>query len=109
MRALQGKNALIQESGHFMTVLRELPFSLVCCSKINICFGRRQEVMKQILKGVAVTTIVLIILIVISIICNVNGINSDSISNGAILAVCTMLIYQGATRKDKNKEDQDQK
>lgn len=59
--------------------------------------------MKQILKGVAVTTIVLIIFIVISIICNVNGINSDSISNGAILAACTMLIYQGRPGRIKIK------
>lgn len=57
--------------------------------------------MKQILKGVAVTAIVLIIIIVINIICNVNGINMDSISNGAVVAACTVLIYRGVTRKEK--------
>lgn len=57
--------------------------------------------MKQILKGVAVTAIVLIIVIVINIICNVKGINMDSISNGAVVAACTVLIYRGVTRKEK--------
>lgn len=57
--------------------------------------------MKQILKGVAVTAIVIIIFMVISIICNVNGINVDSTSNGAVMAACAVLIYRGVTRKEK--------
>lgn len=57
--------------------------------------------MGHFLKGAAATAMVLIIFIVINIICNINGIDLDSISNGPVIAVCAMLIYRGLTKKEK--------
>ncbi len=57
--------------------------------------------MKSFLKGTAVWAIVMIVLIAINVICNINGINLDSVSNGAVMAVCVMLIYEGWAKKEK--------
>ncbi len=62
--------------------------------------------MKQILKGAAISAIVLIVFIAINVICNINGINLDSISSGPVIAVCAMLIFRESTRNRENKEDQ---
>lgn len=57
--------------------------------------------MKNLLKGAAITAAILIVLIVINVICNINGIDLDSISNGPVIAACTMLIYKGLTKNEK--------
>jgi high-affinity Fe2+/Pb2+ permease len=66
---------------------------------------RKQEVMKNFLKGAAVA-VVLIVLIVINIICNMNGHELDSVSTGTVASVCAMLLYGGLTKNEKNKDDQ---
>lgn len=63
--------------------------------------------MKHFLKGAAVTVIVLVVLIVINVICNMNGIELDSVSTGTVSAVGAMLIYYGLTKNEKNKNDQE--
>lgn len=67
---------------------------------------RKQEVMKNFLKGAAVAVVVLIVLIVINVICNMNGHELDSVSTGTMASVCAMLIYGGLTRNEKNKDGQ---
>lgn len=57
--------------------------------------------MKSFLKGTAVWAIVMIVFIAINVICNINGINLDSVSNGAVMAVCVMLIYEGWAKNEK--------
>ena len=59
--------------------------------------------MMQFLKGAAATAIVLIVFIGINVICNINGIDLDSISNGPVIAVCAMLIYSGLNKNEKTK------
>lgn len=66
---------------------------------------REQEVMKNFLKGAAVTAVVLIVLIVINVICNMNGHELDSVSTGTVASVCAMLLYRGSTRNDGKKDD----
>ena len=62
------KNALIHESGRFMTVLKELLFSLVYYSIVNkFILERKQEAMRHLLKGAAVAAVVLIALMIINI------------------------------------------
>ena len=60
--------------------------------------------MKNFLKGVAVTVVVLIVLFVINVLCNRYDIHLDSVSTGTVAAVSAMLIYHGLTKNDKNKE-----
>ena len=62
---------------------------------------RKQEVMKNFLKGAAVAVVVLIVLIVINVICNMNDIDLNSVTSGPVIAVCAMLIYQGLTKNKK--------
>lgn len=59
--------------------------------------------MKNLLKGVAVTVVIMIVLIVINVICNVNGHELDSVLTGVVASVGAMLIYGGLTKNDKNK------
>lgn len=59
--------------------------------------------MKNFFKGAAVTAVILIIFIAINVICNMNGIDLDSISQGPVIAVCAMLIYKGLTKNEKDK------
>ena len=65
---------------------------------------RKQEVMKNFLKGAAVAVVTLIVLIVINVICNMNGHELDSVSTGAVASVCAMLLYGGLTKNEKNKD-----
>ena len=65
---------------------------------------RKQEVMKNFLKGAAVVVVVLIILIVINVICNMNGHELDSVLTGTVASVCAMLLYGGLTKNEKNKD-----
>lgn len=61
--------------------------------------------MKHFLKGAAVLVIIIIVLMVINVICNMNGIDLDSVSTGTVAAVGAMLIYDGLLKRGKNKDD----
>ncbi len=63
--------------------------------------------MKHFLKGAAVTAVVLIILMVINVICNMNGINLDSVPIGVLASICAMSIYQALIRNENKKDDQE--
>ena len=65
--------------------------------------------MKKLLKGAAVTVVVMVILIVINMICNMNGHELDSVSTGVVASVGAMLIYDGLTKNKKNKDNQEWK
>jgi hypothetical protein len=65
---------------------------------------RKQEVMKNFLKGAAVAVVTLIVLIVINVICNMNGHELDSVLTGTVASVCAMLLYGGLTKNEKNKD-----
>ena len=104
MRVLQGKKCTYSRIKVFYDRFKRMIVSSGILSyDKNICFGRRHEIMKQVLKAAAVTAVILIVFIVINVICNMNGINLDSISNGPVIAVCAMFIYQELTKKDKSK------
>ena len=60
--------------------------------------------MKKLLKGAAVTVVVMVILIVINVICNMNGHELDSVSTGVVASVGAMLIYDGLTKNKDNQE-----
>ncbi|MCI8293144.1 MAG: hypothetical protein HFH53_06365 [Hespellia sp.] len=57
--------------------------------------------MKNFLKGAAVVAVVTIVLIIVNVICNINGIDLDSVSTGTTSAICAMFIYNGLTKDDK--------
>ena len=106
------KNALIHEFGHFMTVLKELLFSLVYYFAINksankFILERKQEDMKRFIKGAVVVVAIWIVLVVINVICNMNGHELDSVPSGTMAAVCAMLLDRGLARNEKNKGDGD--
>lgn len=61
--------------------------------------------MKQFFKGAAITAVILIVFMGINVICNINGINLDSVSSGAVIAVCAVLIYRASTSNEKKKDD----
>lgn len=104
------KNALIHESGRFMTVLKELLFSLVYYSIVNkFILERKQEAMRHLLKGAAVAAMVLIALMIINIFCNMHDIHLDQTATGTTSAVCAMLFYHGLIRNEKNKDDGNEK
>lgn len=58
--------------------------------------------MKNLLKGAAVTVVVMIVLIVINVICNVNDHELDPVSTGVVASVGAMLIYGGLDKKNKD-------
>jgi FtsH-binding integral membrane protein len=58
----------------------------------------------KILKGFLVTVITLIALIIVNMICNVNGINLNTIISGTTTAIVAMFIYEAITKKDRNKK-----
>ena len=60
--------------------------------------------MKKLLKGAAVTVVVMAILIVINVICNMNGHELNSVSTGVVASVGAMLIYDGLTKNKDNQE-----
>ena len=109
MRAWQGENALMRKFWHFMTVLREPLLFLLYCPVTDICLRRKEIVMKHFLKGVASVVIVLVILFVIRLICNMNGIELNTVSTGTISADSAMLIYHGLIRKEDNKDNQEKR
>ena len=63
--------------------------------------------MKNLLKGAAITVIVLVVSMVIQIFCNVKGIQIDLTISGPTSAVCAMLVYHGLTKNEKNKDNQE--
>ncbi len=60
--------------------------------------------MKHFLKGVAVMVIVLVVSMVIHVFCEMHGIHLDTVVTGTTSSVCTLLLYQGLIRLEKNKE-----
>ena len=63
--------------------------------------------MKNLLKGAAVTVVVMVVLIVINVICNMNGHELDTVATGVVASVGAMLIYHGLTKNEKNKDNQE--
>lgn len=61
--------------------------------------------MKRFFKAAAITAVVLLVFMAISVICNINGINLDSVTNGSVIAVCAMLIYGELSKNDQKKDD----
>ena len=57
--------------------------------------------MRDLLKGAAVTVIVLIALMAINVFCNMNDIHLDTVTTGTVSAVCAMLIYCGLNKNKK--------
>ena len=91
-----------------MTVLKELLFSLVYYFVVNISIlKRRGKDMNHLLKGAATTGIILIVSIAISVFCNIKDIHLDIAISGPTLAVCSMLIYNGWIKNEKNKDNQE--
>lgn len=58
----------------------------------------------KILKGFLVTVITLVSLIIVNMICNVNGINLNTIISGTTTAIVAMFIYEAITKKDRTKK-----
>ena len=93
-----------------MTVLKQLPFSLVCYLAVKkFILERIQEAMKHLLKGAAVAAVVLIVLMIINMFCNMYEIHLDQTATGTISAVCAMLFYHGLIKNEKNKDDENEK
>ena len=104
------KNTFIHELGHFMTVLKELLFSLVYYFAVNkFILERKQEDMKHLLKGAAVAAVILVALMIINMFCNMHDIHLDQTATGTISAVCAMLFYHELIRKEKSKDDENEK
>ena len=61
--------------------------------------------MKHLLKGAAVTAIIMIVLMVIHIFCNMHGIDLDPLMTGPASAVCAMFIYNGLIKKEKTEKE----
>ena len=58
----------------------------------------------KILKGFLVTVITLVALIIVNMICNVNGINLNTIISGTTTAIVAMFRYEAITKKDRTKK-----
>ena len=56
----------------------------------------------KLLKGIGISVIVLVVLIVINMVCNMKGIYLDTVVTGTIASICTMLVYDGLTKKNNN-------
>ena len=99
-----GKNAFICKIKLFMTVLGELPFSLVYyVPEIQICFGRGYEVMKHFLKGAAIVAAILIVLMGINIFLNTRGMELDATWTGVIAGMCGIGLYHLWIRNEEKK------
>lgn len=109
------KNALIHEAGHFMTTLRECVLSLVYCSVIRSCrkimdtdpeyivtLDETGSMKKNLLKAVVVVVGVMIVDIVINVICNINGVDLNSISNTFVAVMFAMLLYNVWIKDNKS-------
>ena len=89
-----------------MTVLEELPFSLLYCLTENKFISeRKQKVMKHFLKGAAAVAIVMFILMLIHIIFNMMGIDLNKYINNAVdillASSFATIIYHVLIRKEK--------
>ena len=60
--------------------------------------------MKHFFKSVAVGVVVLIVLLVIHVFCNTHDIHLDSTVTSIVSSMCSLLLYQGLIRIEKNKE-----
>ncbi len=90
-----------------MTVLEELPFSLLYCLTENKFISeRKQKVMKHFLKGAAAVAIVMFILILIHIIFNVMGTDLNKYVNNVMQILLASsfatMIYHVLSRKEKD-------
>lgn len=97
----------MHEWRRFMTVLEELPFSLLYCLTENKFISeRKQKVMKHFLKGAAAVAIVMFILILIHIIFNVMGTDLNKYINNVVEILLASsfatVIYQALIRKEQN-------
>lgn len=57
--------------------------------------------MKHLLKGAAVTAVVLIVSMIIHIFCNMHDIHLNQTVTSTVSAVCAMLLYHGLIRNEK--------
>lgn len=57
--------------------------------------------MNHLLKGAVITVVVILVNLVIHIVCNMHGIDLDSVVTGPVSAVSAMLLYQGWIRNEK--------
>lgn len=55
-------------------------------------------------KGAAVLVGIMIIDMIINIICNINGIELNSMANTFVTVFCAVTIYDRWTRNEKNEE-----
>lgn len=102
MRTLQEKNAFIHEMKRFMTVLGELPFSLLYWSAINIYVsGRRLKRMKHLLKGAAAVVIMMIVSIIVNVLCNRYDMELNTTATNMVWMICALAIYHGLIRNEK--------
>ena len=97
----------MHEWRRFMTVLEELPFSLLYCLTENKFISeRKQKVMKHFLKGAAAVAIVMFILILIHIIFNVMGTDLNKYVNNVMQILLASsfatMIYHVLIRKEQN-------
>ncbi len=61
--------------------------------------------MRYFLKGTIAIAAVTIANMIINIICNMNGIELNSIMMTFVSTFCALLLYHGLIRKEKNKDD----
>lgn len=102
----------MHQLGHFMTVLKELLFSLVYFSSVNkLILERKQVVMKHFLKGVAAVAIVMSISMLMHIFLNMKGIDLNRYIDDVVEILLTsslaILTYQALIKNEKNKDDQE--
>lgn len=57
--------------------------------------------MKNLLKGAAITVVIIIVLMLIHVFCNMHDIDLDPLMTGPASAVCAMFIYNGLTKNEK--------
>ncbi|MDE6851274.1 MAG: hypothetical protein K2J67_02135 [Lachnospiraceae bacterium] len=60
--------------------------------------------MKHFLKGAAAVLITMVVNIIVNMICNMRGIDLNTTVTTVVSTFCAILIYQGLTRNEKNKE-----
>ena len=63
--------------------------------------------MRYFLKGAIAIAAVTIANMIINIICNMNGIELNSIMKTFVSRFCALLLYHGLIRNEKNKDDQE--
>jgi len=60
--------------------------------------------MKHFFKAVAVGVVVMIVSLVIHVFCNTHDIHLASTVTSIVSSMCSLLLYQGLIRIEKNKE-----